>query len=446
MSEFLLQNYLNKLGWDWDSKDGLKNHAILFVILFFLLLGFKPEWSFVWLCALLVCLSTYYLVWKVRRSIKFILFKRVNIVFALYNATESEQISKYLKNFESNFRQQLNNYGLFNIRVHFLASDRRISSAVEAEKLVKNGYAGHTLIVWGELTEHENDIKCKNTNFTYEFAFKKYFPKVEMEEMKMWFNENIQSALNTLNWNLNLKNRQQLETYADNIKDTSIYILGRTLLIAGETENGIEVLKKLLSSLTSLPFYDCIRRGGTITILKELLSVIYERMSSKDFWKKNWEPMLEKLDIALKYNKDNYNAHISLAFYFERVKNDEVESKKHIDIAERTHKRGQNGYLISKAYFYFKHDLLKEGLEIYKMLKRSYLDTNEALLVEDFRNLYEQRKQLQFLFLEGLVKLHWYKNSEGKKILKKFLRTASKNQEKFKVLIEEANSLLELKN
>jgi hypothetical protein len=228
----LIGKYLDRLGKNWDTIAGLKDHSILIILLTLVSFISIHGYKIYVLSAGLVFLTAFYSIWKFKRLIKFIIFNRINIVFCFYNVSSSAEVERYLKNFQSEFLIRLQNFNLKRIKVSFLPTDRRIQSRQEAETLVQNGYLGQTLIVWGELTETSQDIKCSNINFTYELATKKYFPNLSFEKVKDWFTQETQKSINSYSWNLNLKNRIELESYTDNIKDIALYTLARTVAAA----------------------------------------------------------------------------------------------------------------------------------------------------------------------------------------------------------------------
>ncbi len=438
-----MDKLLEKLGKKWTTVEGLRNHSIL---IFFLLVYFIktfPEEKLYLVCACFLALTIFYMAWKWNRSLKFVMFNKINVVFCFYNATKTMKVDRYLLNFESEFRNQVAQFNQRKIKVFFTESDRQIKSQEEATELIRTGYVGQTLLVWGDLTETDDDIKCKNTNFTYEFSITKYFPDTDIELIQNNFINETRKQINSYNWNLDLKRRLEIDSYVGNIKDIAIYTLARTLFSVGKIVDGVELLSNLESALGNLSPFELNKKLSMVSATKELLSSVYLRCAEAAYYKKNWTKMQEYLILSLKYKPEKYESNLMMSFFQEMILDDEINSKEYLKIAEKNKVHSQNGYMISKAYFKLKDEDFSGAVDIYRRLKRSFLDSNPVLLAENLREVYEKKSLPQYLFAEGFVKYVWLSESDGKARLKKFLSITEEEQIKYKVLRDEVTMVLE---
>lgn len=436
----LIKTYLDRLGKNWNTVPGLRDHSILIIALIVVAVIPGTGYRLYILIAGLVFLTLLYSAWNFKRLIKFIIFNKINIIFCFYNVSGSIEVDEHINNLQSEFLARLQNFNLKRIKIYFLPTDRRILSRNEAEGLIQQGYNGQSLIVWGEFTKTHSDIKCRTTNFTYEFSVRKYLPHFVSEKIQEWFVQETQESVNCYNWNFNLKNRVELESYADNVKDIAVYTLARTLLSVGKVDDSIEMLTNLLNTLENTPYHIRINRGSIISAIKNLLGSIYFKLADESFYKKNWNRVELHLNDSLRFDPRSYPSNILMAYFHEVVKDDEVKSRYYLNVAGEHHMHGQNAHLLCNAYFEFKNERFEKAIEIYRMLKRSIPETNLVMLAENLRESYEKSKSLQFLFAEGFVKYVWLGDNSGKVRLRRFLKVA--NQEKFKVLREEAGLVL----
>ena len=415
---------MNKLGEDWNTRNGLRNHLIIAFSLGVAVYTIFPKLLILWLVLLCSSLIIYYIAWRLSRRVT-VLLKKANIIFVLHNATRSQNISNYLLNFQSYFLQNINQYLPNNVRVEFKPEELKISSHLEAEKLVQNGYAGHTVIIWAEYNEFKKQIRCKNTSFTYEFGYKKIFSDDSLEEFKKRFDQGVQKEINSFFWNLNLSKKRDFDNYVDNIVDLSLYILSRILMSVGEIDKGISTAKEAYQRFFNLNYVEQIKRTNIISAFKDLIFGGYFFKASQEFYSrnKNLRVCAEYLAEALKYKKNDYYGNILMCYLQETYFDNETNALVCLDIARKSKNKMQNSYLINEAYFAIKHKNYSEAAGRYAILKNhGRIDTDVVMLIEDFRQRYEKTSELAFLFAEGFFKHYYLPQENGKAVLEDFYK------------------------
>lgn len=434
--------YLDRLGKNWDTKLGLLNFTILVCALSIGIwkLISKVQAQQILIIAFLA-LSIYYAAWVYKRLLIFIIFNRVNVVFAFYNASRTQNIEDYIKNINSLFRQSLQSNHLKKVKFHTVGSDKNIKSIQQASKHIKSSYVGQTILVWGEVIEVDGEIRCKNTNFTYEFRTT-YYNDQEFEEIKSRFSADLNENFKNYNWNLNLKKRFEIETYADNIHDLSLYILARTLFSVGKFNEGITILHSLIITIESAAANSS-GRIATLNTAKKLISAAYLQTANNLEFKKDKQEIKSRVELALKYNQKSYDANLAMAYIYEVHEDDEEKSLEFLRKAEEFHGSGQNAHLVSKAYFYLKNGRFKDALNLYRTIKRTSLQTNPVTLAENLKDVFNKYKTPQFIFAEGFIKYIWLPASDGKRRLKHFLKVTENETNIYEDLRNEAILILE---
>lgn len=420
------------IGKNWDTNDGLRNHLILIIGSGLALFSKWPDQLVIWGILTSGTLAIFYTAWRYRRSVT-ILRKRINIVFALYNASQTNEVEKYIRGFEATFLENVKRFDLRFVKVDFKPSDFQINSRQEAERIAQLGYQGHTLVIWGSIQEFRDGIKCHNTNFSYEFSYRKYYPNASDEQIKKIFKTNIEKHLGLFSWTLDLSYSKDFETYTNNVQDVATYILALCLMSSNELAKAIDLLRKSLKGLEG--------QSGRIKIVsayKQLLSQIYVHLSIKEAHKRNW-PKYESYALeALYYDKNNYNANLSMCYIAERIKKDEAQSKSYLLIAERNRRGWPPTLTVNKAYFEFKNGKYKEALRLYGIIrKHNFLDTNPVTLVEDLLQIYEETNKPAFLFAAGFIE-HIFLPGKNLEKLNQFLQLTENDKTTYLILRDEA--------
>lgn len=426
---------------NWDTEKGLWLFTVFVFITTTTLAGLDaPKIGF--LVYALIMLGSYYFTWRRRRSFG-TLRKNINVVFAFYSATQTQSITDCINNLRAAIDDRLREYSLGDIRPKFLPLDCKINSAAEAEQLIQNGYAGHTLMVWGTLMDFKGVVNCRNTNFSYEFGYKKY--KYKEEDVKKFFSLQIQHAVSSLGWDLNLSKKKQFDNYVGNINDVGMYTIGRTLLTVQEVEKSIEVFTKLLETTAKLNLQEYRKRGTLIAATKEVLSKIYLFKAVDCHLKKDNTGLVTNGTKSHQYGPNLYQTNLLMSYIYERILNDEPAAKGYLFKAKTLAKsKSEKGYLFSEAYFHLKHRDFPQALRIYdKLAQETGSFKYVAEVVEDLMRLYDERAEPQYLFAAGYIKNIWLPDDDGKSLLEQFLEDSSSLPANYTYLIEHAQKIVQ---
>ncbi len=440
---------MNKITENWDTKAGLIVYtiAVPFAVSLTTLGVTKSPWAAL---AVFLCFwIPYGIAWKVRRSFWFIK-KKINIVFALHNVDGSEGVSGLIRIIEHQIRQEITQQiGIIRsrrVKIKFLPSDRRIANTEEAERKIKKGYVGHTLMVWGSVIKVGDEVSCRRNNFTYEFSLNRYYPEITREEIKRKFGVSMQKTIDSASWNLNLSKTGQFGTYVNNLYDISFYIIGRTLLTTSNHGKGIEILESLLSRTNSMPEIERRQRGGFISSLAEILAEAHWILAGANIFsdRKKMEYHCER---ALRYREYHYGANLMMAYIRERFYDDEEGAEFRLMRAETFARSRQQDHYFSRAYFALKRGQYKKAIAFYKKLEKADLELSPVPLsaAEDLRGVFEKTKEKAFLFGEAYIAFTWlpqYRRGGGKSLFKKFIKNVN-NDENYTDLINEVARILE---
>ncbi len=428
----------------WDTNKGLWIFFGLWTVLFISVFALNELPLITRLVLPGIVLFIYYFAWKRRRSPS-ILFKRSNVVFAFYSASETPQIDEFLKNFQTRFSQNFRSHNLDKqVNLVFLPKDKEIKNSREAEKLVQNGYVGHTILIWGNLETFSGNVSCRTTFFSYEFAFQRYFPKMSAEDIKRIFKNEIDKINLKLLWDSkNLNIEKQFSNYFENIYDVGLYTLALTLLTVGEDQKSVKTLESIIFSMNSLNPIEKYKRLGILAEINRLLSNIYlgqampYRFDHTDIGE-------EKVRLAVSYDPHSYAANLMYAYFLEKNMKDESLVRKHLAEASRFARTRQNDHYFSLAYLDLKNEKFDDALKIYKMLEKYDMHNINFLdIATFFDDAYKNTKKLQYLFAKGLIRFNWYNDpKEGVKELKHFLRLSEQQNDKYLPLREEARGKL----
>lgn len=387
----------------------------------------------------------YYLTWKYRRSFGF-LSNNINVIFAIFNADQSGAVDRVITNLRNRLEEKINNFNLKNrILLHFKPKDLLIKSKEEAEKIVQEGYVGSTLIIWGRAYQFQNEIKCPNLNFTYLFAFKRYYKDLPDDFYKKIVNKPIKNSIDSLKWNISLNFSYCFEEYVINTTEIIMFILGQILITVRKYTKALEILSRLYDSFQNFNLLEQRKRGRLIAETKERLIKLYNFFSFNYYLENNIPEMEKYCSEALILDKYNYSANLSAAIC-EEEKGKREKAKEFTRIAEGNAIKNTNTHRFNLAYFSLDEGNFPEAVSQYNFLIQYDADFEPIIVADYLHKKYIETKKIEFLFGEGLIKIHWFnKPNDGEQTMKEFLKEASKNKQlkdKYSILIEKGRSMI----
>ncbi len=456
MVKFILEIYNN-----WDTEKGL---LLFFIVwscfsLFILpqsikfLNGIFPSDYYLnelgknyilFLYVYVIFLIILYGAWKYKRSFGF-LTNNINVIFAINNASDSKTVDKTLINLKNRIEEEISTIGFKNkILLDFKPRDLLIKSKEEAEEIVQAGYVGSTLIIWGKAYEFSKEVKCPRLNFTYFFAYKKYYKNLPDEFYKESVNKPIKNSIDVLKWNLPLNFSYAFEEYVINVTEIVFFILGKILTTIKKYKESLEILSKLYDSFKSLNSIEQKKRGRLIIETKEEIIRLYRFFSFEKYLEDNYFEMEKYCSRILALDQYNYDANLSKAIYEEEIGHRE-DAKKYISVAEANAPKNTNAHKFSLAYFALDEGNFGEAVEYYDFLREHNADFNPVKVADYLHRKYEKTKKIEFLFAEGLIKIQWLsKPNDGKDIMQLFLKEALKNEtpEKYSILLNKGQKII----
>ena len=451
--------FVDKLLKNWDSNEGLFRACIFFVGTNIPFIPFLKSIDFTTNIAIVISgifsssfLLIYYIVWKIKRTIV-IMRKKINIVFSFYFIVNIDLLTTFLKRFEYHFYEKLKECGLEKeVEVTYLSTSKKIGSDLEAQKML-SGYVGHTLLVWGDLDNINNQIKFgKNkTSFSYEFNLvhpKNYTQKNNKEFfalLKNSFSQDINSAISSLNWDLNLNSDSDFEFYINNIYSISLLTIARILLSVTETRKSIKLLETNITRINKFKNEKEIQQHQfVLMITKMYLSELYANIANEASLKKEQINEMEKYSsLSLDNNSKNYYANMAMAFVKDKKYNDIKAALKHTLIAEQNSKGRGNIHLFNKAYLYLKIGKYGPALYLYNQLKKHGTNANIGQIVGYMEDEYNKLKMPPILFAEGYLDvIGGFNKNKGKKQLKRFIKESESDIEKYQLLRSEARKII----
>lgn len=356
---------------------------------------------------------------------------KINIALAIYDDKETEEPIQ--KDIEKRFIKIMDDNEFLSKKLNIIKIDKYKAKQIKKRSIAEKYSVQKkwNLLIWG-------DGKIYDDKYIFDIAFTNIFAN-EPYSINYMRNRGLE-ALYRKNWQLssNSKFNEILKT-VDNLREVSLYLLGCACLVSFEGEDAQKIfyiLYNLIKSNTEKLKND----QGVQLMFRKIPLLISDSFNCLAIIK-----YCEELNSIEASNliEEGLSWHASNVLLLNKAYLNYLNTKT-VDLGLINSIRDKNPKRYFLAFKSMMEDKMEEGYDLYiKAFNKTYYYrevVTEIFFINNFIQKYQDK--IQCLFILGMFyKYKLNKNGIAKKYFKQFAKL-SKNQEKYKFLMEKSKILI----